>query len=59
MDPKVAPSHADRTDPLSISSEGEGPGLPGLRTWRAVYLFVLTTFVVLVVLFALFSWYFS
>jgi hypothetical protein len=31
-------------------NEPEGTGLPGFRTWRAVYIFVLTAFVVYVVL---------
>jgi hypothetical protein len=30
--------------------ESEGTGLPGFKTWRAVYLFVIVTFVVWVVL---------
>ncbi len=32
--------------------EPESPGVPGFRTWRAVYLFVLGWFAVVVVLLA-------
>jgi hypothetical protein len=37
----------------------EVTGLPGLRTWRAVYLFVLGTFIVWVVLLTVLTWAFS
>lgn len=37
----------------------ESPGVPGFRTWRAVYLFVLAVFVATVVLLAMFSRYFA
>ena len=33
----------------------ETPGVPGFRTWRGIYLFVLLFFVVCVVLLTLFS----
>jgi len=33
----------------------EAPGVPGFRTWRGVYLFVLGMFVLMVVALALFS----
>ena len=33
----------------------EHPGVPGFRTWRGVYLFVLGAFVVVVVALALFA----
>lgn len=33
----------------------EPPGVPGFRTWRAVYVFVFATFVLLVVGLAIFS----
>ena len=33
----------------------ESPGLPGFRTWRGVYLFVLGVFVLAVIALALFS----
>jgi hypothetical protein len=39
-------------------SESEGTGLPGFRSWRGVYVFVLAVFVVYVVLLAVFSWTF-
>ncbi len=32
------------------SEKGEDPGLPGLHTWRAVYLFVIGTFILWVAL---------
>lgn len=59
MDSEVEPPHAARLDQAPAQPESEPPGLPGLRTWRAVYVFVLAAFVVLVILFALFSRYFS
>ena len=36
-------------------NSGEPPGVPGFRTWRGIYLFVLVCFVAAVVLLALFS----
>jgi hypothetical protein len=33
----------------------ESPGVPGFRTWRGVYVFVLAIFVVVVAALALFS----
>lgn len=39
-------------------TESEGTGLPGFRSWRAVYVFVLGVFVAYVVLLAVFSWAF-
>jgi hypothetical protein len=36
-------------------SESETTGLPGFRTWRGVYVFVLGVFVVYVVLLAVFA----
>jgi hypothetical protein len=35
------------------------PGLPGLRTWRAVYAFVFGCFALWVVALAVFSWVFA
>ena len=35
------------------------PGVPGFRTWRGVYLFVLGWFVLVVALLAVFSRFFS
>jgi hypothetical protein len=59
MDSEVDSPHAARLDQAPAKTEGEPPGLPGLRTWRAVYGFVLAAFVLWVVLFALLSRYFS
>ena len=39
--------------------DAEPPGLPGFRSWRGVYLFVLGWFVLVVVLLAVFSRIFS
>ncbi len=35
--------------------DGEPPGVPGFKTWRGVYLFVLAFFLAAVALLALFS----
>jgi hypothetical protein len=40
-------------------AESEPPGVPGFRTWRSVYLFVLGWFALLVALLAAFSRIFS
>jgi hypothetical protein len=40
-------------------AESEPPDVPGFRTWRSVYLFVIGWFVLLVALLAAFSRYFS
>ena len=40
-------------------SDAEPPRLPGFRTWRGVYLFVLAWFVLVVVLLAVFTSIFS
>jgi hypothetical protein len=40
-------------------SDPDGPGLPGLRTWRALYVVVLGWFVLVVVLLAAFTRFFS
>jgi hypothetical protein len=47
--PERADQHAD----------AEPPGLPGLPTWRGVYVVVFGWFVLVVVLLAAFSWLFS
>jgi hypothetical protein len=47
-----APGPAER-------SEAEPPELPGLRTWRSLYMFVFGWFVLLVVLLAVFTAIFS
>ena len=41
------------------ASDAEPPGVPGLRTWRGVYLFVFAWFVVVVALLAAFTLIFS
>lgn len=41
------------------ASDNEATGLPGLRTWRAVYWFVLAVFVVTVTLLAVLTRTFS
>jgi hypothetical protein len=41
--------------PPDPSGDDESPGVPGFRTWRGIYLFVLVFFVVCVVLLALLS----
>ena len=33
----------------------DAPGVPGFRTWRGVYCFVLATFVAVVILLAIFT----
>ena len=45
--------------PPEERSDAEPPGLPGFRTWRAVYLFVFGWFVLVVVLLAAFTRFFS
>jgi hypothetical protein len=40
-------------------SDAELPGVPGVRTWRGVYLLVLGWFVLVVILLAAFSRFFS
>ena len=46
--------------PLSDPSPPDAPpGLPGFKSWRAVYAFVFGCFVGWIVLLAIFSWYFA
>jgi hypothetical protein len=45
--------------PESNEPDDDSPGLPGFRTWRGVYLFVLVCFVVVVVALTLFSRFFA
>jgi hypothetical protein len=45
--------------PTEERSDAEPPGLLGCRTWRGLYLIVLGWFVLLVVLFAAFSRFYS
>jgi hypothetical protein len=44
----------DRKDP-----DDESPGVPGFRSWRGVYLFVLGCFIIVVVALTLFSRHFA
>jgi hypothetical protein len=41
--------------PPEPATDDKSPGVPGFRTWRGVYLFVVAFFVLVVVLLALFS----
>lgn len=50
--------HSAPPDPEHVT-EDEGTGLPWLRTWRGVYLFVLGTFILWVVLLNLLTRMFS
>ena len=45
--------------PPDERSRAEAPGVPGFRTWRGIYLFVLGWFVLVVVLLAVFTRVFS
>lgn len=38
-----------------VPPQDESPGVPGFRTWRGVYAFVLASFVVIVAVLAAFS----
>ena len=44
-----------KSSPPDPPNHEEPPGVPGFRTWRGVYLFVFVSFVLVVVLLALFS----
>jgi hypothetical protein len=48
-----------RPPPREQQSDAEPPALPGFRTWRGVYLFVLAWFVLVVALLAVFTWTFA
>jgi hypothetical protein len=50
---KETPSQAGRDPP------DEAPGVPGFRTWRGVYAFVLGAFVAVVLALAIFSHVFA
>ncbi len=54
----MIPSDSQRAAPPA-ADEASSPGLPGFRTWRGVYLFVLGCFVAVVTLLALFTHAFS
>jgi len=45
--------------PPDHASSDEPPGVPGFQTWRGIYLFVFTGFVLVVVVLVLFSRYFA
>ncbi len=45
----------NETDQASASPEEDGPRLPGVRTWRGVYLLVVGAFVALVVALTIFT----
>ncbi len=49
----------DEAVPSRAKVDDEVTGLPGLRSWRAVYLFVLGSFVLYVVVLAWFTRYYS
>ncbi len=46
-------------NPPDPHNSDDSPGVPGFRTWRGIYLFVFVCFVVVVVLLAVFSHYFT
>jgi hypothetical protein len=48
--PPTAPPPSPPPDPA-----GDAPGVPGFRTWRGVYLFVLGVFVFIVIALTLFT----
>jgi hypothetical protein len=41
--------------PIEPPPTDESPGVPGFRTWRGVYVFVFASFLLVVVLLAIFS----
>ena len=48
-----------RMTPEPKPSADESPGVPGFRTWGGIYLFVFASFVLVVVLLAIFSRFFA
>ena len=44
-----------KSPPPDPATDDTVPGVPGFRTWRGVYLFVMAFFVLVVVLLTLFS----
>jgi hypothetical protein len=48
-----------RTLPMPPEPNDDSPGVPGFRTWRGVYLFVLGCFVAVVIALTLFSRFFA
>jgi len=47
--------HAESKSPPRESEPDENPGVSGFRSWRSVYVFVLLTFIMVVVALSLFS----
>lgn len=45
----------DEAEATRATGVDESPGVPGFRTWRGVYVFVLATFVLFVAALAIFS----
>jgi hypothetical protein len=52
--PKLPPPPPDSAD-----ADEQAPGVPGLRTWRGLYQFVLVVFAAVVVALAIFSRYYA
>ena len=52
-------TRAPRPDERTRTEGAEAPDVPGFRTWRGVYLFVLGWFVLVVLLLTLFTRIFS
>jgi hypothetical protein len=44
---------------MKFEPDDESPGVPGFRTWRGVYLFVLGCFVLFVIALARFTYAFA
>ena len=42
-----------------MKDEDESPGVPGFRSWRGVYLFVLGCFVAMVIALTIFARYYA
>jgi len=57
VDPPILPPPASRN--AEADGDGELPGLPRLRTWRGVYLFVLACYVLYLILLTVLSRAFS
>ena len=51
--------HPSAAEPPAPAPESEGTGLPGFRTWKSVYLFVIGCFVLWVGLLVLLTVVFS
>ena len=46
-------------DPLPSDADDADPGVPFFRTWRGIYGFVFASFIVMVLLLALFSYVYA